>query len=162
MCAIVKGSNDPPAFRTPTRETAEILYNAIASLAAAAGHPVNTPRVGACFRDVTSEDVKSKDMQAMGLTEPNGMFVHFVTEESPAKTVGLQVGEIITACNDTPLVNHEQWLRDFWPKAKTMTFKVLKKDGAMTRLVEPVPLEKLPKPPARKAWEPCWRLRKTR
>jgi len=148
VCAIVKGSNDPPAFRTPTRETAEILYNAIASLSAAAGHPINMARVGAYFRDVTSEDVKSKDMQALGLTEPSGMFVTFVMEESPAKAGGLQAGEVIAACNDTPLVNYEQWLRDFWPNAKTMTFKVLKKDGATTRLVEPVPAEKLPKPPA--------------
>jgi len=148
VCAIVKGSNDPPAFRTPTREMAEILYNGIASFAAASGHPVNLARVGAYFRDVTSEDVKSKDLQAMGLTEPNGMVVTFVMEDSPAKTGGMQVGDIIVACNDTPLVNYEQWHRDLWPKAGSMTFKVLKKDGATTRLLEPVPEEKLPKPPA--------------
>lgn len=147
VCAIVKGSNDPPAFRTPTREMAEILYNAIASFAAASGHPVNMARVGAYFRDVTSEDVKSRDLQAMGLTEPNGMIVNYVMEESPAKAGGIQVGDIIVACNDKPLANYEQWYRDFWPKAGSMTFKVLKKDGATTRLLEPVPEEKLPKPP---------------
>lgn len=148
VCAVVKGSNDPPAFRTPTRELAEILYNAIASFAAAAGHPVNMARVGAYFRDVTSEDVKSKDLQAMGLTEPNGMVVTFVMEDSPAKTGGMQVGDILVACNDTPLINYGQWYRDVWPKAGSMAFKALKKDGAATRLVEAVPADKLPKPPA--------------
>lgn len=148
VCAIVKGSNDPPAFRTPTREMAEILYNAIASFTAASGHPLQLPRVGAAFRDVTSADVESKDLQAMGLTEQKGMVVNYVMEESPAKAGGLQAGEIIVACNDTPLANYEQWNRDFWTKPGSMTFKVLKKDGATTRLLEPVPEEKLPKPPA--------------
>ena len=148
VCAIVKGSNDPPAFRTPTREMAEILYNAIASFAAASGHPLHLPRVGAAFRDVTSEDVKSKDLQAMGLTEQKGMVVSYVMEESPAKAGGMQAGDVIVACNDTPLANYEQWSRDFWPKPGSMTFKVLKKDGSTTRLLDPVPEGKLPKPPA--------------
>lgn len=147
ICGILKGSNDPAALRTPTRELAEILHNAIASLAWASGHPFGLSRIGSYFRDVTSDDLKSKEMQNLGLLEPKGMVVTYVMEESPAKAGGVVAGDVIVACNDTPVVNYDQWKREILPTAKGMAFKVLQKGGTTTRYVEPIPLEKLPKPP---------------
>lgn len=148
VVGILKGSNDPPAFRTPTKELAEILYNSIASLWAASGRPVSMSRLGAYFRDVSSDDLKSKEMQELGLADLKGMVVTYVMEGSPAKAGGLTAGNVIVACNDIPLVNYDQWDREIWATASSLTFKVLKKGGTTIRLVDPIPTEQLPKPPA--------------
>jgi len=148
VVGILKGSNDPPALRTPTRELAAILYNAIASLSSASGHPVRNASLGAYFRDITSGDLESKAMKEIGLVDMKGMVVSYVEEESPAKAGGMVVGDVIVACNDIPVANYEQWKREIKPTATAMVFKVLKKGGTTTRYVEPFPLEKLPVVPA--------------
>lgn len=138
----------PPVLRTPTRELATILYNSIASLAWASGHPLPLMRIGALFRDITPADLESKTLKSMGLTEPKGMSVQYVFEESPAKAAGLVAGDVIVACNDIPVANYAQWKAEIWPTAENMTFKVLQKGGTVSRYMEPTPLERLPKPPA--------------
>lgn len=147
VVGILKGSNDPAALRTPTRELAAILYNAIASLSSASGHTVAIPRIGAYFRDITSDDLKSKPMKEIGLVDTRGMVVRYVEEGSPAKAGGMLAGDVIVACNDVPFANYDQWAREVWPTAKNMVFKVLQKGGTTTRFVEPLPLEKMPTPP---------------
>ncbi len=148
VVCLLKGSNDPAAFRTPTKELAEILYNAIASLISASGHSLNLSRIGAHFRDITSDDLKSKEMKGMGLTEPKGMIVQYVLEESPGKAGGMLAGDVIVACNDQPVESYDQWARDIWPTATAFGFKVLKNDGTTTtRYVDPFPIDKLPRAP---------------
>lgn len=149
VCGMLKTSDvTMPVLRTPTRELATILYNSIASMAWASGYPLSLMRIGALFRDITPDDLKSKALKGMGLTEPKGMLVQYAFEESPAQAGGLLAGDVIVACNDTPVISYEQWKREIWPTAKGMTFKVLRKGGATSRYVEPTPLEKLPQPPA--------------
>ena len=137
-----------PVLRTPTRELATLLYNSIASMAWASGHPLPLMRIGALFRDITPDDLKSKALKGMGLTEPKGMLVQYAFEESPAQAGGLLAGDVIVACNDIPVISYEQWKREIWPTANGMTFKVLRKGGTTTRYVEPTPMEKMPQPPA--------------
>lgn len=149
VVAIISGSDDPPAFRTPTRETATILFNAIASLSQASGHPVNLPRIGANFRDVTAADLETDEIKALGLSQPKGIIVERVLLKSPAKTGGLLEGDVIVECNGQPVVSYEQWARDVLPTATSLILKVLKKDNkSTTRFIEPAPLESLPQPPA--------------
>lgn len=154
VVGILKGSNDPAALRTPTWELAAILYNAISSLSLASGHPVSIARIGAYFRDITSDDLKSKTMTEIGLVDTKGMVVRYVEEGSPAKTGGMVPGEVIVACNDIPVTNYAQWKSEIWPKANSMIFKVLKSGGTTTHFVEPYPLEKLPKPPEKLTFQP--------
>ncbi len=154
VVGILKGSNDPAALRTPTRELAAILYNAISSLSFASGHPVPIPRIGASFRDISSDDLKSKAMKEIGLVDTKGMVVSYVEEGSPAKAGGMVPGEVIVACNDIPVINYNQWESELLPKADKMSFKVLKKGGTITHFVEPYPLEKLPTPPETLTFQP--------
>jgi len=148
VVAIISGSDDPPAFRTPTRETATILFNAIASLSQASGHPIRLSRMGAYLRDVTSDDLKIEEIKALGLSKPTGMLVDTVMLESPASTGGMLKNDVIVECNGQPVTSYEQWVRDIFPTATSLTLKVLKKDRSTTRFVELTPLESLPQPPA--------------
>lgn len=149
VCGMLRTSDvTMPVLRTPTRELATLLYNSIASMAWASGHPLPLMRIGALFRDITPDDLKSKALKGMGLTEPKGMLVQYAFEESPAQAGGLLAGDVIVACNDIPVISYEQWKREIWPTANGMTFKVLRKGGTTTRYVEPTPMEKMPQPPA--------------
>lgn len=148
VLAFVKDCSDLPAFRTNSRETAQILYNAIASLAWASGHPFKLKQVGASFHDITSDDLKLKDFQKLGLLEPKGMLVTAVQEESPAQAGGLKAGDVIVACNNVQVINFEQYSNEILPKAKVLNFDVIRKEGHVTVQVTPIPADQLPKPPA--------------
>lgn len=141
------GGPDIKTFRTPTRAYAETLYNALLSLAVAAGASVELPRIGAKFENITEKDLKLKAFKDLGLKETRGMKLTWLIQESPAATGGFQEGDVIVECNGIPIENAEQFFRDILGKSPSYTFKVLKKDGTVSRFVEPVPEDKLPKVP---------------
>ncbi|MCX7829121.1 MAG: PDZ domain-containing protein [Thermanaerothrix sp.] len=141
------GGYDIKTFRTPTRAYAETLYNALLSLAVAAGASVELPRIGAKFENITEKDLESKAFKELELKEPRGMKLTWLVQESPAAAAGLREGDVIVQCNDTPIENTEQFFRDVLGKYPSYTFKVLRKDGTVSRFVEPLPVEKLPKVP---------------
>ncbi|HOV28882.1 MAG TPA: PDZ domain-containing protein [Synergistales bacterium] len=141
------GGFDIKTFRTPTRAYAETLFNALLSLSVAAGAKLEMPRLGVKFETLTEKDLKTKPFKELGLKEPKGMKVTWISQGSPAAAGGLQEGDVIVEANDTPVENAEQFFRDLWGKFPSYNFKVLKKDGTVSRFVEPFPEEKVPRVP---------------
>jgi len=147
VVCLLKDAKEFPAFRTPTRELAAKLYNAIASLCCAAGYPPVISRIGIFARDITPADLKSKTMKSLGLTEAKGVLVTSVAEESPAKVGGLLAGEVIVACNDQSIGTIADWGKAVPSEMTSIVLRVLKKGGPINRCIELIQSEKLPQFP---------------
>jgi len=147
MLVEAPGGFDIKTFRTPTRAYAEVLFNALLSLSVAAGSKLEMPRLGVKLETLTEKDLKSKPFKDLGLKEPKGMKVTWLIQDSPAAAGGLQEGDVIVECNDIPIESADQFFRDILGKFPSYTFKIMRKDGTVSRFVELFPEEKVPKVP---------------
>jgi predicted metalloprotease with PDZ domain len=133
-------------FRTPTRESAETLFNGLISLAVAAGADVELPRLGFAFDDITDADLKGP-LKDLGLEKARGIKVTWVIQESPAHLGGLKVGDVLVESNGVPVESVEQWNRDIRGKFSPYEIRVLRKEGPLRVTLTPFPEDRFPKAP---------------
>ena len=145
LAALSVEGEESPSVRAETRGTAESLYSIIATLAAAAGNPVEMRGLGFSFVDPTE-----KDLKGAGLKKQAGVTATIVEKGSPVEKGGLREGDIIFSVNGKVVESADQYKKEVLPftrTADTLEMEVLRKGKKQVFRVRPMPEEKFPAPP---------------
>lgn len=147
VAAKVSDEGEPPYVRTATKEAAQGLYSIIASLAAAAGNPLD-------FRGNlggSSDTPTEKDLKSAGLKKPAGVVVNFVEIGGPSEKVGVRVGDVILSINGHAIESYEQFEKKIWPSldlsVEWFDLVIMRKGKKETVKIRTMPADELPVPP---------------
>lgn len=92
-------------------------------------------RVDRAVLGIGITDVQRDDAEAVGLTEIKGIYVgSYSTNDSPARTAGIELGDVIVAVNDT-VVDHSSQLQQmvgFRRPGETVRITVVRREGGRT------------------------------
>jgi putative serine protease PepD len=134
LVQTTSGSNSGVGFALPSNYAINIAEQIMQ------GKPVQHPYLGVTLLSVTTSNASS-----LKTTATTGAYVESVVPGSPAEKAGLQVGDVITAVDDTNVTSSADLIIQIRTKEIDSVVKLTIKRGSATQTIEvtlgPTPLE---------------------